>query len=249
MGNYVISYHYTVSPRKGVLRIMAKVNYINVENIYPLTYAALYDQASDYRRKKADKYNKQEDALTCILSEAMLRYALKQSGLNVLLTPKKDGNGKPYIEGENFKFNVSYAGKYVAIAYGETEIGIDVEEIFIDSGRELVAKYYYTETEYNEIFKDGIEENNALQFAQIWTMKECYLKYLGTEKNRPLASFTANRDSGTVTDLSGSVIEGIRLRSAFPDEDHCISVCTEDSSVDFSEITVDELLGALGITK
>ena len=98
---------------------MAKVNYINIENVYPLTYAALYDQASEYRRKKADKYNKQEDALMCILSEAMLRYALKQSGLNVLLTPKKDGNGKPYIEGENFKFNVSYAGKFVAIAYSE----------------------------------------------------------------------------------------------------------------------------------
>ena len=228
---------------------MAKVDYINIENIYPLTYSALYDQASEYRKRKADKYNKYEDALMCILSEAMLRYALKQKSLNPLLLPQKDSNGKPYIEGEKFKFNVSYAGKYVAIAYSETEIGIDVDEIFMDSGRELVAKYYYTQTEYEEIFKDGIEENNALQFAQIWTMKESYLKYLGTEKNRPLASFTANRANGTVEDLSGSVIEGVRLYSSFPDEDHCISVCSEDSSVDFAEITAEKLLDALGLIK
>ena len=228
---------------------MAKVNYINIENVYPLTYAALYDQASEYRRKKADKYNKQEDALMCILSEAMLRYALKQNGLDPLLLPQKDSNGKPFIEGEKFKFNVSYAGKFVAIAYSETEVGIDVDEIFMDSGRELVAKYYYTKTEYDEIFKDGVEENNALQFAQIWTMKESYLKYLGTEKNRPLASFTADRGNGAVTDLDGNLIEGVRLFSDFPDDDHCISVCSEDTAVEFTEITVDELLGALGITK
>ena len=231
------------------LDAVAKVNYINIENVYPLTYAALYDQASEYRRKKADKYNKQEDALMCILSEAMLRYALKQNGLDPLLLPQKDSNGKPFIEGEKFKFNVSYAGKFVAIAYSEREIGIDVDRIFMDSGRELVAKYYYTETEYDEIFKDGIEENNALQFAQIWTMKESYLKYLGTEKNRPLASFSADRTKGIVTDRDGTIIKGVRLRSAFPDDDHCISVCFEDTDVEFYEITVDELLDALGITK
>ena len=226
---------------------MANVNYINIESIHPQAYNALYAQASEDRRKKADKYIKHEDAVMCILSEAMLRYALYKTGRSIALSVKRDGNGKPYVEGEQFKFNVSYAGKFVAIAYGETEIGTDVERIFIDSGRELVAKYYYTEEEYAEIFKDGIEENNALQFAQIWTMKEAYLKYLGTEKNRPLASFTADRINGLVKDENGGVIEGVGLYSEFPDSEHCISVCSEDKDVEFKEISLGELLSALGI--
>ena len=226
---------------------MAKINYINIESIHPQAYSALYEQASENRRKKADKFIKREDAVMCILSEAMLRYALCKTGRNTALTVKKDENGKPYVECEHFKFNVSYAGNYVAIAYGETEIGADIERIFIDSGRELVAKYYYTEEEYAEIFKDGIEENNALQFAQIWTMKESYLKYLGTEKNRPLASFTADRVNGVVKDENGRIIPGIGLYSEFPDSEHCISVCTEDKNIEFKEISLGELLSALGI--
>lgn len=232
---------------KGEYDDMAKINYINIESIHSQAYSALYAVASKERRKKADKYIKREDAIMCILSEAMLCYALYQTGRSIALPVKRDGNGKPYVEGESFKFNVSYAGNFVAIGYGETEIGIDVERIFIDSGRELVAKYYYTEAEYNEIFKDGIEENNALQFTQIWTMKEAYLKYLGTEKNRPLASFTADRINGTVMDTDGNVIHGVGLYSKLPDSEHCVSVCTEDGEAEFKEISLSELLSALGI--
>lgn len=228
--------------------VMTNVNYINVDCIHPLAYSVLYEQASEDRRKKADKYIKREDAIMCILSEAMLRYALNKTGRSTMLPVKRDMNEKPFIEGEGFKFNISYAGNFVAIGYCETEIGIDVERIFIDSGRELVAKYYYTETEYNEIFKDGIEENNAVQFAQIWTMKEAYLKYLGTEKNRPLSSFTADRTNGVVIDVSGKIIEGVGLYSSFPDSEHCISVCTEETDVEFKEISLGELLTALGIS-
>ena len=226
---------------------MAKINYINIECIHPLAYSTLYEHASAERQKKADKYIRREDAIMCILSEAMFRYALRQTGRSISLTAQKDKNGKPFVEGEAFKFNVSYAGKFVAIGYGETEIGIDVERIFIDSGRELVAKYYYTEAEYAEIFKDGIEENNALQFTQIWTMKESYLKYLGTEKNRPLVSFTADRINGVIMDSDGKIIPNIGLYSDFPDSEHCISVCTEDIETDFTEISLGELLSALEI--
>ena len=227
---------------------MTNVNYINIDCIHPLAYSVLYEQASEERRKKADRYIKREDAIMCILSEAMLRYALNKTGRSTTLPVKRDTNGKPFIEGESFKFNISYAGNFVAIGYGKTEVGLDVERIFIDSGRELVAKYYYTEAEYNEIFKDGAEENNAVQFAQIWTMKEAYLKYLGTEQNRPLSSFTADRANGIVIDTSGKIIDSVGLYSEFPDSEHCVSVCTEDTAVEFKEISLGELLNALGIS-
>lgn len=226
---------------------MANINYINIDSIHPKAYFGLYEAASEERRKKADKYIKREDAVMCVLSEAMFRYALYKTGRSTKLVAQRDKNGKPYVQGEAFKFNISYAGKYVAVGYGETEIGIDVERVFIDSGRELVAKYCYTEEENSEIFKDGIEENNAMQFTQIWTMKESYLKYLGTEKNRPLVSFTADRANGTVKEIDGTVIAGIGLHSEFPDAEHCISVCSEDGDVVFEEISLGELLKALGI--
>ena len=89
MGEYVVLYNcdnsdYQKLP-KGANDVMAKINYINIESIHPLAYSVLYEQASEERRKKADKYIKQEDAIMCILSEAMLRYALhdvrRQSGV------------------------------------------------------------------------------------------------------------------------------------------------------------------------
>ena len=227
---------------------MAQVNYINIKFLDERTYRLLFSAASEKRRKKAEKYIHRDDALRCILSEAMFRYALSMTGRSTALESETDDNGKPFVRNENFKFNVSHAGKYVAVAYSDTEIGVDVDKIFIDSGRELVAKYYYTETEYDEIFKDGIEENNALQFTQIWTMKESYLKYLGSEKNKPLPSFTADRHNGLILDSNGDITPNIRLFSACPDPEYCISVCSEDENVIFNEISAAQLLSALSLS-
>ena len=82
--------------------------------------------------------------------------------------------GKPEVEGSYF--NLSHSEDYVILAVGEMQIGCDIEKI--QSGREGIAKRYFTEAEnrYLETFEG---EARIQEFYRIWTIKESYTKMTG----------------------------------------------------------------------
>lgn len=148
-------------------------------------YPALYAGASAERRQRADRYRRREDALRCLAAGALLRHALGTAEY----TTAKGPFGKPYIEGNNrFHYNLSHCGSWVVIAFGDSEVGIDVEKICMDPGKESIARRYFTPDEQAYVF-----ETAALapqRFFEVWTGKESYLKYLGTGLHKDLASFS-----------------------------------------------------------
>ena len=148
-------------------------------------YPALYAAASAERRQRADRYRRKEDALRCLAAGALLQHALG----TVEYTVTKGPFGKPYIKGnDSFYYNLSHSGNWVAIAYGDTEVGIDVEKICLDAGKEDIARRYFTPDEQAYVF-----DTKALapqRFFEVWTGKESYLKYLGTGLEKNLASFS-----------------------------------------------------------
>lgn len=152
-----------------------------LESAYPALYAA----ASAERRQRADRYRRKEDALRCLAAGALLRRALGTAEY----TAAKGPFGKPYIKGNNrFHYNLSHSGHWVAIAYGNAEVGIDVEKICMDPGKEEIARRYFTPDEQVYVF-----DTKALapqRFFEVWTGKESYLKYLGTGLQKDLASFS-----------------------------------------------------------
>lgn len=157
---------------------MIQVLYVNISQASEEDYRRLYERASQERRERADRYLRREDALRCVTADALLRYATGRGNLNVARTPE----GKPYLpDTPDFHFSLTHSGDYVAIAYGPSPVGVDIEQIRQDGIRPGIAQRFFAPAE--QAFATTPEK-----FFQIWSMKESYLKFLGTGLAYPLQS-------------------------------------------------------------
>lgn len=186
-------------------------------------FHSLYARASQARRAKADAFRRREDQLRCLVGEALLRYALGTDGFTLL----QGEFGKPYVkERPEVHFNISHSGPWVVLAYGDREVGIDIEQIHMDAGKEKLARRFFTETEQAWIFQN--QADWGPRFFQIWTAKESYLKYLGTGLCKSLQSFDV-------------------LSMNFPHfftqtlEDCCLTLCTEDAGFELELLSLEQL--------
>ncbi len=83
-------------------------------------------------------------------------------------------HGKPYlIDYPNFHFSVSYSGVLVICAAGKMEMGADIEQIRNINLTDY--RQYLSTTEYYQLMALPAAEQQ-LQFFQLWTLKESYLK-------------------------------------------------------------------------
>lgn len=79
--------------------------------------------------------------------------------------------GKPYFTDEEIFFSISYCDDLMACIFYDSEIGIDIERI----------------RDYNETLEDKVfnkfeerKEEKRKTFWEYWTIKESFLKYIGT---------------------------------------------------------------------
>lgn len=183
----------------------------------------LYRTASKARRERADRY-REDAALQCLVSGALLAYAAGQAGI-ADFTVAENPFGKPHLENHpEFHFNVSHSGHYAAIAWGSGPVGIDLELLCHRDALPRLAARHFTarEQEYAK---------TTAGFYEIWTAKESYLKYLGTGINRPLNSFCTR--SPELAKL---------LHTFFPEENCCLTVCSEGSCPEPIQVTAEDLL-------
>ena len=86
-------------------------------------------------------------------------------------------NGKPYLTDEGHFFNISHSGDYVVCAISDADIGVDVEGF--SPVRPAVLRRCFIEDEQQWI------GNDPERFFRLWTMKEAYMKLLGTGFSLP----------------------------------------------------------------
>lgn len=99
---------------------------------------------------------------------------------------KMDCYGKPYIaDNPDFHFNISHTHNAIALAWGDTMVGIDIEKI-----REINLKIIDRFFTKDEIVYIRASNNPDAAFYEIWTSKEAYTKYVGTGLLMPLNSFS-----------------------------------------------------------
>ncbi len=86
-------------------------------------------------------------------------------------------NGKPYIISSDIKFNYSHSKNYIACVVSNTDVGIDIEDIFniSNSARSLYLK--------------NIDSNYRLA----WVKKEAYCKLLGDFDDEFFKNLDINR--------------------------------------------------------
>ena len=131
----------------------------------------------------------------------LLRYALQKeyshdfSAENI----RKGQRGKPYIENVPFYFNISHCDGLVACAVSEKEVGIDAEVTRNVADR--VMKRCYSD---DEIAYVNSARNKDFEFTKLWTLKESYVKLLGTGIDRSFGSFSVIQKDGMAHEVCGA---------------------------------------------
>lgn len=168
---------------------MVQILCVDISRAHEGDYRRLYEKASPERKARAEGFRKQEDALRCVASDALLRMALTDTfghweGHRICQT----NLGKPFLEGQpQFHFSISHSGAYAALAYGHGELGLDVQVIEEKRVSYAFARRFFTEEETAFLAR---QSDFAHGFFRIWTAKESYIKYLGTGLQTPLHSFS-----------------------------------------------------------
>ena len=185
-------------------------------------YRCLYEKASPGRQQRADRYLHPEDRLRCVAAEALLRTVLGTAALRL----EKGSGGKPYLPGrEDFHFNLSHSGRYVVLAWGDTELGVDVQKHDPTGKRQGVAKRFFTADEQDYIREDPV------RFYEIWTKKESYIKYTGQGLQKDLTSFSVLAPA-----------PGLHYRHCHLEGGYSLSVCAEEDAWEVKVMQAEQLM-------
>ena len=164
---------------------MTKLVCADISRLDRQAYGILLEKASPLRRQRAEDCRFREDALRCLAAEALVCYILGSREY----TWEQEPGGKPRIrELPGFQFNLSHSGDWVVLAYGDSPVGVDVQQHRKDRDIAAFARRFFTPEEQSYVF--GPEADPTARFYEVWTGKESWLKYLGTGLTKPLASFS-----------------------------------------------------------
>lgn len=173
---------------------------------------------------RRDRLLRPSDRIAFVLSHAFTRKSL---GDILGLHPKdihliQDNRGKPKLAPlhgcPSLSFNLSHTHGLAAIAIGEDELGLDVENKETQGSDIDIAKHFFSAHEYQEIIKQPAACHSE-HLLLYWTLKEAFLKAEGWGILEALDSFEfhifdqKNTDSSTEINISPTLrSEQISLR-------------------------------------
>lgn len=150
------------------------------------------------RRKEAEKRRDRIDRQCCLGAEVLLNRSIELLGEAKGLPVHYERNihGKPYLLSPNEKIyaNWSHSGEYVLCAVGDREVGVDLQWNQKEPGEKLIRRLLQ-EGEL-EFYNRQVPERKRTLFYEYWTIKESYLKALGTGFHTPLEDFYVSFESG-----------------------------------------------------
>jgi len=223
---------------------MLVLNYIDITAINDGAYHFLKGAVSTERQLLANQFVFLDDAKRCVLSELLLQYSFLRTKKTILdVEIVRNAYGKPSLAGmSDFSYNISHSGKWVVIAYGEieTEIGLDIEEINFDQGDLPIHAFTRIEQAYITAVFD--EKERVRRFTQLWTLKESYVKYIGTGLSTDLDSFSVLMREPIKVQDGSRVQEDIHLKHCLFQEDYYLSVCSREEKMVIHEVTPRELM-------
>lgn len=151
----------------------------------------------------------------------LLRECLKPYGIdyNESTPVDKSRYGKPTLrEHPEIHFNLSHSDGIAACIVSGRECGIDCEKI--RTFRPAVMRRAFSARE-RQLVEEAPEEKRDTIFFRLWTLKEAYIKAIGTGLSFPLkqAEFILS-DDGFTTEIAGYSFRQYIIR-----EKYVVSVC------------------------
>ena len=185
-------------------------------NLSQKDFSSLLSLTSHERRNRINHYHFFKDAQNTLLGDILVRAEIcKRTGLsNRHLVFSTNEHGKPFLVNEpHLHFNISHAGKFIAVALDSEPVGIDVELI---KSIDLKITERFFATDENEYITSHTDETRIQTFFEIWTKKESYIKREGLGLARPLNSFS----------VLNANAEQTYFHCVFTDNDATCHVCT-----------------------
>jgi len=182
------------------------------------------------KQAKIRRFLKQEDMQRSLVAEILLRVIIfeKLKIQNNEIGLAKNKYGKPYLKGNSgFHFNISHSGEWVVCATDECEVGIDVEEVKLIQTDNIVQNFFSEEE--CSYFKGKGDSQKLDLFYNMWTLKESFIKALGTGFSMDFKQFTIL--FGDPIRVRSHRLESWFLKLYEIDSGYRLSLCTKHMNV------------------
>lgn len=161
---------------------------------------------------RLSRFRFREDAFRSLFGELLIRqWCAKRFGMDCREVPIERGNfTKPYIRGVQADYSIAHSGDWVVCVVSTNQrVGIDLEQM-----KEIdlcVAERCFSEHELADLLELPAPARTPYFYA-LWTLKEAYVKYLGTGLLTPLDSFSfaVSADSIALTDPAREALPAFR---------------------------------------
>ena len=142
------------------------------------------------KQERINRFHFYNDECNTLLGDVLARVEIcRLTGLsNKHQEFSVNAYGKPILlSNPRIHFNISHSGNYVVCAIGDKPLGIDIEVIKpIDL---KIANRFFSADEIEYIFNSQ-DDFMTNRFYEIWTKKECRIKWEGKGLSIPLPSFS-----------------------------------------------------------
>ncbi len=166
---------------------------IYIKSIKQLIKNKDYELILNDNNERSDKRKNEKRA-----GEILLLEALKKENIEVdkKLNYQYQGT-KPYLKDYPYYFNISHSGDKIILAISDQEVGVDIE--LIKKRRLSQNLVSMEEMSYFLQISDDDYESSVIK---LWTIKEAFLKYLGTGITKLLKDVTIDDISVKLNDIS-----------------------------------------------
>lgn len=143
------------------------------------------EQISERRRKELVSVRNDRVRRAALCAERLLHEAVKREDADypLPLAVLTEEQGKPFLSGREYEFNLSHSDHYAACAIADYPVGLDIQ--ILSSCGEKLVKRFSSEREQDVIFS---AEDRDAAFTRLWCRKESYLKALGCGLRTELSS-------------------------------------------------------------
>lgn len=167
------------------------------------------------------KYCRDIDIARSIFGIKLLYIGLKYYSINL----KKcffsyNRFGKPSINAD-IHFSISHSKDYVVCCISKYKVGIDIQYQISDF-EDIIPSLSKIERQYLSNITDIDHQKKC--FFDVWTIKESYLKFLGTGLSKPLKSFDIIFGKKAINDTSNVNYPGITFTTFTIDKNYSSSV-------------------------
>lgn len=224
---------------------MIKILFIRVpsDEMYDEVFTSLQKKVSAECFDEARGFRHKGVAIRRMLGETLVGLALERYWGLLLGNYRiaRGEKGKPFIaDKENIFFNISHSGDYVVCAVSDREIGVDIEKRA--KARMEVAGRFFHKQEVQALKAVSGDELNKL-FYDYWSVKESFLKYIGTGLTRPLNSFLVQFSTGGINLYEGEKKLSLYVHPCPVDSGYACYVCSEcDEEPEMYDVTIQEVM-------